>query len=399
MERLLREALAARERAPQSECLDAETLAAWSEGALSGSERSFAEAHAARCARCQAVLATMARTAPETRVASAFAIRKWVTLLTPAAAAAAAVALWFAVEPRTTSQPGLRPAPPAVAEPSIPAPVAPSQGEARKEAETKTEADRSAAGREALAKRRDQSSARAQADVRTQSPPTDAGARNPAAAPAAAPVLDALKAAEERVKANPELRSADARAPEPQPAPPAAPAAPAQSATAPSLRRTGTDQQVAQSAADQKQQQNELQFAQARARQELGRGGGQLGFLGETVAIRPPSGDVRWRVLAGRIVEHSLDAGASWTTQYTAPDKTFLLSGVALSPTVAWLVGRGGLVLLTVDGRTWQKIRFPETVDLLGVAATDARIATVMTADKRMFGTTDGGLTWIERKN
>jgi hypothetical protein len=45
-------------------CLDAETLAAWSEGALSGEALAAAEAHAADCARCQMLLAAMARTKP-----------------------------------------------------------------------------------------------------------------------------------------------------------------------------------------------------------------------------------------------------------------------------------------------------------------------------------------------
>ena len=90
------------------DCLDAETLAAWSEGLLDGPARSTAEAHAASCARCQAMLAIMVRTTPAPAGATGSPFRKWLMMLSPAMAAAAAVALWVAV--------GQRPASPAIDE-------------------------------------------------------------------------------------------------------------------------------------------------------------------------------------------------------------------------------------------------------------------------------------------
>ena len=99
-ERLLKDAMTKRLRAAAgSECIDAETLAAWCDGALPPSERSFVEAHASRCARCQDMLAVMARTAPVDVGRSSWSLRHWVMMLAPAATATAAVALWFAVEP------------------------------------------------------------------------------------------------------------------------------------------------------------------------------------------------------------------------------------------------------------------------------------------------------------
>ena len=65
---LLREALRAR-LAPLptggqgNACLDPETLAAWADDGLDARERAAAEAHAADCSRCQALLAAMIRTA------------------------------------------------------------------------------------------------------------------------------------------------------------------------------------------------------------------------------------------------------------------------------------------------------------------------------------------------
>src|SRR5690606_8097033 len=44
-------------------CFDADTLAAWIDGKLADPALTRAEAHAAACARCQAMLAAMARTA------------------------------------------------------------------------------------------------------------------------------------------------------------------------------------------------------------------------------------------------------------------------------------------------------------------------------------------------
>ena len=75
-------------------CLDAEVLAAWSEGSLTPVERAVAEAHAADCDRCLAVLAALAKTAPPAHTAaeSWFSLR-WMLPLGAAAAVVLAVVL------------------------------------------------------------------------------------------------------------------------------------------------------------------------------------------------------------------------------------------------------------------------------------------------------------------
>ena len=80
-------------------CLDAETLAAWVDGGLPAVERAAAEAHAADCARCQALLAAMIRTEPENAAVESW-WRKVPSLrwLAPLTAAAAAALLWVAVD-------------------------------------------------------------------------------------------------------------------------------------------------------------------------------------------------------------------------------------------------------------------------------------------------------------
>src|SRR5215467_7497469 len=62
--RILRDTLRNQQEPSSSGCLDAEILAAWSEGTLGRRERADVEAHAATCARCQAMLAAMAKTEP-----------------------------------------------------------------------------------------------------------------------------------------------------------------------------------------------------------------------------------------------------------------------------------------------------------------------------------------------
>jgi Putative zinc-finger len=402
MEQLLREALSARDRAPQSECFDADVLAAWADGALTGSERSFAEAHAARCARCQAMLASMARTAPEpAAVAPALSIRRWITFLTPLAAGAVALALWFLVEPRSSIVPQQQPSSPSptastAAPPSptssVSGGVVPTERAAENE---RKEADRTQDARSADALRR------RDADTAKKGRVADAPTANAAPAPTAKPVESppADPAAFAKVvpepKRNPEV-------PPPNPLDEQRLRQPASTPPAPSGRAAGArsaqsaDQQVAQS--DVKQRQG---YLDAVGRQEAGRGAG-AGQFRSTVAvptIAVPGSNVRWRITVGRIIEHSLDGGTTWATQYSVPENTMLVAGVAPSSTVAWIVGTAGTVLQTSDGRTWRRVPFAAAVDLISVNASDARTATVATADKRSFLTIDGGATWIERKD
>jgi hypothetical protein len=84
-------------------CLDAETLAAWFDGGLSGAALEDVRSHVAGCARCQALVGAMGRTraavpSPQPERSA----RWWLAWAVPAAAAATAVAIWVAV-PRPTN--------------------------------------------------------------------------------------------------------------------------------------------------------------------------------------------------------------------------------------------------------------------------------------------------------
>jgi hypothetical protein len=309
-------------------CLDAETVAAWLDGGLRGPALDVAQAHVARCPRCQALVGAAVRSEPAERPARGRqTTRQWWGWLVPVAAAAA-VAIWIAVPHR-----------PAVA----PAPTA-----------------RSATGQAANGPA--EAKGGAPAEIASAAPPPraaggmqlrEAAKKGPVGAGPRA-VTDALAAAQ-----------APKAAPLPSPPPPK-PAAPApRPAAAPAAETAARLMPQAAPA----------------------------GRPSPVVQVRSPDSAVRWRLSAGS-VERSTDAGSSWEAVAGAAGAD-LLAGAAPSATVCWLVGRGGVVLRSTDGRTLQRVSFPEATDLSAVTATDQQHATVTAANGRQFRTSDGGRTWV----
>ena len=96
IERLLRQSLKIPPAGATDACLDAETLAAWADGGLSSEELESAELHVADCARCQAMVAGIVRSAANAPLPEP-APRRWLAWLVPLTAAAAALAIWVAV--------------------------------------------------------------------------------------------------------------------------------------------------------------------------------------------------------------------------------------------------------------------------------------------------------------
>ena len=79
-------------------CLDAETLAAWFDGGLSGAALEDVQSHVATCDRCQALVGAMGRTrAAVAQPQPERSPRWWLAWAVPAAAAATAVAIWVAI--------------------------------------------------------------------------------------------------------------------------------------------------------------------------------------------------------------------------------------------------------------------------------------------------------------
>jgi hypothetical protein len=120
-------------------------------------------------------------------------------------------------------------------------------------------------------------------------------------------------------------------------------------------------------------------------------------FVG-TREIASPDRRIRWRVGIRGLVQRSTDGGSTWE-DLSSGVAFDLTAGAAPSPAVCWVVGRSGTVLLTLDGRTLQHVRFPEEVDLTSVRATDGRTAVVTAADGRAFSTDNGGDSWNAERN
>ena len=111
------------------------------------------------------------------------------------------------------------------------------------------------------------------------------------------------------------------------------------------------------------------------------------------VVVRSPEGSTRWRITKPGSVQRSNDAGATWETQATGVSAA-ITGGAAPSDSVCWLVGKSGVVLQSIDGRSWRLVPFPQAVDLVAISAADERLATVTTIEGRTFTTADAGKTW-----
>jgi photosystem II stability/assembly factor-like uncharacterized protein len=128
-----------------------------------------------------------------------------------------------------------------------------------------------------------------------------------------------------------------------------------------------------------------------------GGGGAGGGGRGGLQAANRAVARVNWRVLASGQVERSVTGGDTWMPVTISPPAV-IVNGASPSPSVCWLVGRTGIVLLSTDGSTFRRVFFPDVSDLRSVIAVDEREATVTTTDGRVFKTDDGGRTW-ENKN
>lgn len=109
--------------------------------------------------------------------------------------------------------------------------------------------------------------------------------------------------------------------------------------------------------------------------------------------VQSPDLDIQWRVVAGNVVQRTTDRGRTWVTQATGTTKA-IAAGFSPSATVCWLVGAGGVVAVTTDGKTWTPVPFPHAIDLTNVQASSADAAVVFAADGRSFTTADRGKSW-----
>lgn len=110
--------------------------------------------------------------------------------------------------------------------------------------------------------------------------------------------------------------------------------------------------------------------------------------------VPSPDPQILWRISSGRYVERSTDAGATWLAQWTSVN-AHVVAGSAPSADTCWLVGSGGIVLLTKDGKKWLTLEPPTNADFVAVSASSAASATITSTDGHRFETRDGGKHWI----
>jgi len=414
--RLLRDALRARMSGDSPGCLDPDTLAAWADDTLSRRERAVVEAHAGSCARCQALLAAMARTAPPVAPRSWFrsSFVGWALPLTAAVAIAlvlikvapisrrspsahadlvavnasgpaksvSAPASQVAMAPERTVSPSEERSANALADRTASSPAGRSAslsgerqtGQADRAGET-TDADRRAVAQSRAKGAREDRSADLAKTQSVAAPAAVAEVAAPVPAPAASPA--------------PARLTAGALPPSPPPAPVASPPAAAAAAPPPPAQANPAGRAAAAAGAASRDD--------SQARDDVTRAFALSVRRASSPLVIPSStANTRWRVIS-YVVQRSTDGGTTWEDTQPTGVSVAATAGASPSPQVCWLVGPRGLVLLSTDGRSWKRLVFPETVDLTSVLAMDDKSATVTDATGRTFSTSDGGATWVRR--
>lgn len=367
-------------RSPATEtCVDGETLAAWMDDGLASEDLAAVERHCAGCARCQAMLASMARIAPP------IAPRAWwrgatIKWLTPVAAAAA-LALWVSVDRQQNRSvaPAAQTSTSRAAE--AVAPSAPSLDE-----RPRLQAFKTADAAAPTAK----TATSADAVTRRETPP-EVVARGGEPARSNTPALPSLPARSDNAAS---IATPAAATPAPAAArPPASPPSPAPVAgnTITPVPPLAVDALKPPSLAETVNVTSESPLLEKMAAGQV-----RAGIAFSTADILSPEPAFRWRMGAPGTILRSTDNGVTWTSQRT-PAPVALAAGAAPARDVCWLVGGSGAVLLSTDGTTWQLRPFPEAVSLTAVRAVDSKTAVVTAADGRQFSTTDGGASWSLR--
>jgi hypothetical protein len=417
LDAILRRAMRSQPGPATAECADAESLAAYSDRSLSAGERERLETHFADCARCQILLADIARADESARIAnSAGAVpwyRRW-RLAIPALAAAAAVLVFVSIR--------------------RPANVAPPNDQIVAMAPHEAPAENLAAKQPQLPAPAPAAAASAPVSVAAAAPSTEIAMNEPK--PEAAPRAQAMRPSAPRaLKGSAEGFGGGALIARGAPAanvatqPPAATTLESdaeQASSAASVPRAAVvaaaPQTTARSAALGGMLAEPASATNTRAFGSLAsgsgaivaatRGGGAVGAAtgaaaGAAVAASPseasapaavvtisaPDQSVSW--IAGKngmILRRDSDAS---THPQQSGASTDLIAGAAPSATVCWIVGRSGTIVRTTDGgEHWTLILGPTTDNLAAVTASDANDATITTAGGRSFATPDGGASW-----
>ncbi|HEV3111848.1 MAG TPA: hypothetical protein VGY99_15280 [Candidatus Binataceae bacterium] len=117
-----------------------------------------------------------------------------------------------------------------------------------------------------------------------------------------------------------------------------------------------------------------------------------LGSTSRMISVRTADNVERWRFGPNGTIQHR-EPNGFWQQQSSGVSSA-LRAAAAPSPTTCWIVGSAGTILRTIDGEHWQRIDSPTPQDLIAIFATDPSDATVTAADGKQFATTDAGRTW-----
>jgi hypothetical protein len=401
LDAILRRAMRSQPGPATAECADAESLAAYSDRSLSVRERERLETHFADCARCQLLLADIARADESARIEkSAGAVpwyRRW-RIAIPALAAAAAVLVFISIR--------------------RPAEVAPPNDQLVAMAEHEAPAPNVAAKQAPLPAPAPAAAPNAPVSVAAAAPSNEIAMNEQKAE--AAPRAQAMRPGASRaLKGGVEAFGTGAFM---------ARGAPAAKVEA-QLPATTTPESVAApaSSADSVSREALVAVAPAAATNTRAFGALATGSGGLVAATHGggAAGAVAGAAVGGAVAGSPSDASASATlVTISAPDQsvswiagrngmivrrdadgsthpqhsgasTDLVAGAAPSATVCWIVGRSGTIVRTTDGgEHWTLIMAPTADNLTAVTASDANAATVTTAGGRTFATSDGGASW-----
>ena len=325
---------------PTDACLDAETLAAWADGGLNAQAASAAELHASTCARCMAVAATMARTAPAVSTSRAWTPARAVRWLIPLTAAATAVAIWVAVPQRSVVD-DLKTRAPA-AELTVPVPVPDSVPDSGSAAGSARDAAGSTLGTPPGAASRGQKQPQAQPEAQAQEQTQlrdDDLRRERAAQPP--PQEFAIEVPRAALEAAP---------------PPPAPTAPVAQAAPPAA----VNEAGAKGAAEASPSLTADRFLETQTRSQPSALTAKAAVTAEAKA--PKNALIRWRVIARAAIERSLDGGKTWTETSPLPRdsvKGLTVAGIrAMSDQNAIVQMSNGVEFLTSNGgMSWVQVQ------------------------------------------
>lgn len=115
----------------------------------------------------------------------------------------------------------------------------------------------------------------------------------------------------------------------------------------------------------------------------------------EPKVIISPDPQSQWRPAEGGFVEHTENGGTSWTGAQPVPDAPIeWKAGSSPAARTCWMVGQGGVIVVTTDALHWKVVPPPAPVELTDVNATTGRDAVVTSADGKKYATHNAGKTW-----